>query len=96
MQPPAGSSVSSSSLLLAARRCRSFTTAGIVVVLAVETIEFLREVPIVEFLTGTEWTPLFANRHFGVLPLVAGHAARVRHCDAGGAAAGPAHRDLPQ
>ncbi len=27
---------------------------------------------LVEFLTGTEWTPLFANRHFGVLPLVAG------------------------
>ena len=48
------------------------TTAGIIVVLAIETIEFLREVPLVEFLTGTEWTPLFANRHFGVLPLVAG------------------------
>ena len=28
--------------------------------------------PVVEFLTGTEWTPLFANQHFGVLPLVAG------------------------
>ena len=39
---------------------------------AVETVAFLREVPIVEFLTGTEWTPLFANQHFGVLPLVAG------------------------
>ncbi len=48
------------------------TTAGIIVVLAVETYEFLREVSIVEFLTGTEWTPLFANQHFGVLPLVAG------------------------
>ena len=48
------------------------TTAGIIMVLAFETYEFLREVPIVEFLTGTEWTPLFANRHFGVLPLVAG------------------------
>ena len=48
------------------------TTAGIIVVLAVETFGFLREVPIVEFLTGTEWTPLFANAHFGVLPLVAG------------------------
>ncbi|MEO7135040.1 MAG: phosphate ABC transporter permease subunit PstC [Vicinamibacterales bacterium] len=48
------------------------TTAGIITVLAVETYEFLQEVSIVEFLTGTEWTPLFANRHFGVLPLVAG------------------------
>ena len=59
-------------LLLAAAALSVFTTAGIILVLAVETIEFLRAVPIVEFLTGTEWTPLFANRHFGVLPLVAG------------------------
>jgi phosphate transport system permease protein len=49
-----------------------FTTAGIIVVLAVETIGFLREVSILEFLFGTEWTPLFANKRFGVLPLVAG------------------------
>ena len=48
------------------------TTAGIILVLAVETFEFLREVSIVEFLTGTEWTPLFANQRFGVLPLVGG------------------------
>src|SRR4029453_17066287 len=59
-------------LLLAAAALSVFTTAGIILVLAVETIEFLREVSVVEFLTGTEWTPLFANRHFGVLPLVAG------------------------
>jgi phosphate transport system permease protein len=49
-----------------------FTTACIIIVLAIETFGFLREVSIVEFLTGTEWTPLFANRRFGVLPLVAG------------------------
>jgi phosphate transport system permease protein len=49
-----------------------FTTAGIIIVLAIETFGFLREVSIVEFLTGTEWTPLFANQQFGVLPLVAG------------------------
>ena len=48
------------------------TTAGIIVVLAVETFAFLGEVSIAEFLTGTEWTPLFANQRFGVLPLVAG------------------------
>ena len=47
-------------------------TAGIIGVLAVETFEFLREVSILEFLTGTEWTPLFSERRFGVLPLVAG------------------------
>ena len=48
------------------------TTGGIIFVLAFETVEFLRQVPVVEFLTGTEWTPLFANRRFGVLPLVVG------------------------
>jgi phosphate transport system permease protein len=48
------------------------TTIGIIAVLAVETAAFLREVPIAEFLFGTEWTPLFSNPSFGVLPLVAG------------------------
>ena len=48
------------------------TTAGIILVLAVETVNFLGEVSIVEFLTGTEWTPLFATQRFGVLPLVVG------------------------
>ena len=50
------------------------TTAGIVIVLAVETFAFLRDVPIADFLFGTEWTPLFATPRFGVLPLVAGTA----------------------
>jgi phosphate transport system permease protein len=58
--------------LLGAATVSVLTTAGIILVLAVETFEFLREVPIVEFLGGTEWTPLFANPRFGVLPLVAG------------------------
>jgi phosphate transport system permease protein len=48
------------------------TTAGIIAVLAFETFGFLSEVPILDFLAGTEWTPLFANQRFGVLPLVAG------------------------
>jgi phosphate transport system permease protein len=48
------------------------TTVGIIVVLAVETLAFLREVPLTDFLFGTEWTPLFAIPRFGVLPLVAG------------------------
>ncbi len=51
-----------------------FVTAGIIAVLAVETAAFLREVPVLEFLTGTEWTPLFSDKRFGVLPLVAGTA----------------------
>jgi phosphate transport system permease protein len=48
------------------------TTVGIIAVLAVETAAFLRDVPILAFLFGTEWTPLFASPSFGVLPLVAG------------------------
>jgi len=47
-------------------------TAGILLILTLETIDFLREVPILEFLTGTEWTPLFSQQRFGILPLVAG------------------------
>jgi phosphate transport system permease protein len=49
-----------------------FVTIGIIAVLLVETLAFLREVRITEFLFGTVWTPLFYDRHFGVLPLVAG------------------------
>jgi len=48
------------------------TTIGIIVVLAMETIGFLRVVPIADFLFGTVWTPLFATPRFGVLPLVLG------------------------
>lgn len=48
------------------------TTVGIVGVLAVESAGFFRAVSWVEFLTGTEWTPLFASQQFGVLPLVTG------------------------
>ena len=47
-------------------------TLGIVSVLAVETVQFFREVSPFEFLFGTVWTPLFFQKSFGVLPLVAG------------------------
>jgi len=48
------------------------TTAGIIFVLMFETIDFFREVSIIEFLTDKEWTPLFTNKHFGIAPLVCG------------------------
>jgi phosphate transport system permease protein len=48
------------------------TTVGIIGVLLFETIEFLREVPLADFLLGLKWAPLFAPPSFGVLPLVAG------------------------
>ena len=48
------------------------TTVGIVAVLVTESVGFFREVPILEFLTGTRWSPLFADQHFGILPLLNG------------------------
>ncbi len=48
------------------------TTMGIVLVLVGEALPFFRQVAPLEFLTGTRWTPLFASRQFGVLPLVSG------------------------
>ena len=49
-----------------------FTTLAILSVLVFEAVGFFSQVSIVEFLTGTQWTPLFKPQHFGVLPLVAG------------------------
>jgi phosphate transport system permease protein len=46
------------------------TTVGIVFALAEPTIEFFGEIPIGDFFTGTEWSPLFADAQFGVLPLI--------------------------
>lgn len=46
------------------------TTAGIVFSLLFETIAFFREVSIIEFLTETEWTPLFSIKKYGIWPLV--------------------------
>lgn len=37
-----------------------------------ETVAFFREVPLWSFLTDTQWTPLFADKHFGILPLLCG------------------------
>ena len=48
------------------------TTAGILYVLVSESIGFFSVVPLSEFLTDTQWTPLFADKHFGILPLVTG------------------------
>lgn len=47
-------------------------TAGILLTLAFQTVEFLREVSIFEFLSGTQWSPLIKPYSYGVLPLVAG------------------------
>ncbi|HLF03899.1 MAG TPA: phosphate ABC transporter permease subunit PstC [Dehalococcoidia bacterium] len=57
-------------LLALAAAVSVLTTAGIVSVLLFEAVLFFQEVSVLEFLTGTRWTPLFASKHFGVLPLV--------------------------
>jgi len=61
-----------SAVLLAFSAVSILTTVGIVFALAREAFAFFREVSVFEFLTGTEWTPLFRPPQFGVLPLIAG------------------------
>ncbi|MBL6662928.1 MAG: phosphate ABC transporter permease subunit PstC [Flavobacteriales bacterium] len=48
------------------------TTLGIIWVLLSESFTFFEEVSIVDFLTDDQWTPLFANKHFGIMPLISG------------------------
>lgn len=48
------------------------TTIGIILVLSVDTVKFFSEVSIIEFFTDLEWTPLFEDKHFGILPLLSG------------------------
>jgi phosphate transport system permease protein len=59
-------------LLLAAGLVAVFTTVAIVAILLYESSTFFAHVSIVDFLTDTLWTPLFANPHYGIAPLVAG------------------------
>ena len=58
--------------LFACAALSTLVTAGIVFVLARETISFFSQVSIVEYLTDTRWTPNFSEKHFGILPLAAG------------------------
>ena len=48
------------------------TTIGIVVVLLTESFGFFQQVPLVDFLTGTQWSPLYTDQQFGILPLLNG------------------------
>ena len=56
--------------LFAAALVSIVTTIGIVVAVAVPTVEFFQQISLKEFFTGTRWTPLFADPSYGVLPLV--------------------------
>lgn len=61
-------------LLLVCASISVLITISIVVVLVVEASKFFWEVSIIEFLTGTKWTPLIKPYHFGILPLLCGTA----------------------
>ena len=59
-------------VLFASAAASTLITLGIVVVLMRETLAFFSHVSPLKFLFGTQWTPLFQNPQFGVLPLMAG------------------------
>jgi phosphate transport system permease protein len=48
------------------------TTVGIVIALFAPAFEFFQQVSFVDYITGTEWAPLFLQASFGVLPLITG------------------------
>jgi len=48
------------------------TTIGIMEVLILESVHFFEKVPLIQFLTDTVWSPLFANPRYGIIPLLSG------------------------
>jgi len=59
-------------LLLLAAMVSVLTTAAIVAILVWESVVFFRTVPLLDFLTDTQWTPLFDDAHFGIVALLSG------------------------
>ena len=59
-------------MLVLAASLSVFTTLAIVYILVTESVAFFRHVPIIDFLTDTQWTPLFDDAHFGIMVLVSG------------------------
>ncbi len=60
------------SILFLAALVSVFTTLGIVYILVSESVVFFRSVPLWDFLTDTQWTPLFDDAHFGIVVLLSG------------------------
>ena len=48
------------------------TTLGIVAILLNESLGFFKTVSVIDFFTDTQWTPLFEDAHYGIMPLVSG------------------------
>ena len=61
-------------ILFAAAAASVFITLGIVYILVSESVVFFRQVSIIDFLTDTQWTPLFDDAHFGIMVLLSGTA----------------------
>ncbi|WP_193726045.1 phosphate ABC transporter permease subunit PstC [Pseudomethylobacillus aquaticus] len=59
-------------ILMLAAMSAVATTLAIVAILLYESASFFEHVSIVDFLTDTQWTPLFEDAHYGIMPLVAG------------------------
>jgi len=59
-------------ILLSAALVAVFTTLAIVFILVYESAAFFEHVSIKDFLTDTQWTPLFDDAHYGIMPLVSG------------------------
>jgi phosphate transport system permease protein len=59
-------------LLFAAALVSVFTTVGIVYILVKESVAFFQHVPLADFLTDGQWTPLFDDAHFGIVVLLSG------------------------
>jgi phosphate transport system permease protein len=59
-------------ILFAAASLSVFVTVGIVYVLVSESVQFFQHVPMWDFLTDTQWTPLFDDAHFGIMVLLSG------------------------
>ncbi|MFQ6333041.1 phosphate ABC transporter permease subunit PstC [Methylophilus sp. 3sh_L] len=59
-------------ILMTAALVAVATTFAIVGVLLFESLSFFKTVSVVEFLTDSEWTPLFEDAHYGIMPLVSG------------------------
>jgi phosphate transport system permease protein len=59
-------------VLFAAAALSVLVTVGIVYVLFSESLKFFSQVSIVDFLTDTQWTPVFENPHFGIITLISG------------------------
>ena len=59
-------------VLLCAAAFSVAVTLGIVYVLVSESVLFFQHVGIVDFLTDTQWTPLFDDAHYGIMVLLSG------------------------